>query len=255
MKVVFIGAGNVATHLSLAIRQAGFTIAQIYSRNEKSVVPLADKLQTNWTTDTNNIVKDADIYIFSLKDDALESIITQIPANPGCWIHTAGSIPMDIFDGHVSRYGVLYPLQTFSKNRAIDFTQIPCFIEANSSSDEELIYNIASCISTDVRILPSEKRKYLHLAAVFACNFTNYMYTLAEKILEDHNIPGETIIPLIDETAAKIHSLTPAQAQTGPAIRYDQHVIRKHLDLLKNPDMKDIYQIISKSIHKAYIHE
>lgn len=255
MRVVFIGAGNVATHLSLAMQQVGLTIAQIYSRSEKSAISLANQLKTNWTTDTNNIVKDAAIYIFSLKDDVLESVIKQIPANNGCWIHTAGSIPVDIFNGHVNRYGVLYPLQTFSKNRPVDFTQIPCFIEANSSADENLIYNIASCISKNVQMLTSEKRRYLHLAAVFACNFTNHMYALAGKILEEQNISSETIIPLIDETAAKIHSLTPAQAQTGPAIRYDQRVIQKHLDLLESPDMKEIYQIISKNIHNTYTHE
>lgn len=255
MRVVCIGAGNVATHLSLAMRQAGLVIVQVYSRSEKNAVSLANQLQTGWTTDLQEIVKDADIYLFSLKDDALASVIAQIQPNNGCWIHTAGSIPMDIFNGYANRYGVLYPLQTFSKNIFIDFTKIPCFIEANSPSDQELIYNIASRISTNVQTLASEKRKYLHLAAVFACNFSNHMYTLANKILEKQNIPFETILPLINETAAKIHSLTPMQAQTGPAIRYDQHVIQKHLDLLDNPDMQEIYQIISKNIHKIHTHE
>lgn len=255
MKIVLIGAGNVATHLSFALQQAGHTITQVYSRSENSASILANHLNASWTTDIKLISNVADIYIFSLKDDALQTIVRQLPVNDGIWVHTSGSIPMDIFKGYAGKYGVLYPLQTFSKARKTDFSQVPCFIEADSKSTEVLLYEIAEQLSKHIHILNSDKRKYLHLAAVFACNFTNHMYVLASKILEKETIPGEVLLPLIDETAAKIHTLSPVEAQTGPAVRYDQSVIQKHLDLLSPPEMREIYELISKNIHKETIHE
>ena len=255
MDVVFIGAGNVATHLSLAMQKAGYTIVQVYSQTSASASSLANRLQTQWTTDIHAIVNTADYYIFSIKDNALQTVIDQMPANNGCWIHTAGSVPMELFKGYTKHYGVLYPLQTFSKTKELDFSIIPCFIEANTKENESVIYEIVSRLSNNVQVLNSEKRKYLHLAAVFACNFTNHMYTLANKILEEQGLSGEALLPLIDETSAKIHTISPAEAQTGPAIRYDQNIILKHLALLTQPEVKDIYQIISKNIHKEHTHE
>lgn len=255
MKIVLIGAGNVATHLSFALQQAGHTITQIYSRSEKSAATLANNLKTNWTTEIQCVSNVADIYIFSLKDDALHTVISQLSPNNGIWVHTSGSVPMDIFKDYTDKYGVLYPLQTFSKAREINFSQVSCFVEANNKSTEAILYEVAEQLSKHIHILNSDKRKYLHLAAVFACNFTNHMYVLASKILEKEMIPREVLLPLIDETAAKIHTLSPIEAQTGPAVRYDQSVIQKHLDLLSTPEMKEIYQIISKNIHKTHTHE
>jgi predicted short-subunit dehydrogenase-like oxidoreductase (DUF2520 family) len=190
-----------------------------------------------------------------VKDDALQDLIPRIPANRALWIHTAGSLPMDIFKGHAKRYGVLYPLQTFSKGRRVDFRQIPCFIEACSPEDEIRLYEIAGRLSDHVQTLASEKRKYLHLSAVFACNFSNHMYALASKIVHEQGISPEVLVPLIDETAAKIHTLSPEKAQTGPAVRYDRNIIDRQTALLTDPAMKEIYQLISKNIHKETIHE
>lgn len=255
MKVIFIGAGNVATHLSLALQQAGHSIVQIYSRSESSASTLACRLNTDWTTDINHIFGEADMYIFSLKDDVLQNIIKQLPSNNNIWIHTSGSMPINIFQGYSNKYGAFYPLQTFSKVRKIDFTQVPCFIEANNKSTETVLLEVARQLSNHVHILNSEKRRFLHLAAVFACNFTNHMYVLAGKILENEAISWDVLLPLIDETAAKIHMLSPVEAQTGPAIRYDQSIIDKHLNLLSTHEMREIYQLISKNIHKESIHE
>lgn len=255
MEIVFIGAGNVATHLSLAMQKAGYTIAQVYSQTITSASGLANQLQTRWTTDIQSVINSADYYIFSVKDSVLQTVIDQMPANKGCWIHTAGSVPMELFKGYTKDYGVLYPLQTFSKTKELDFSTIPCFIEANTKENEAILYEIACRLSDNVQVLSSEKRKHLHLAAVFACNFTNHMYTLAGKILEEQGLSGDVLLPLIDETSAKIHTISPAKAQTGPAIRYDQNIIRKHMELLTQPEVKDIYQIISKNIHKEYSHE
>lgn len=157
---------------------------------------------------------------------------------------------MTLFKGYARRYGVLYPLQTFSRARAVDFSSLPLFPEANSPEDMELLCRVAQRLSKEVHPLDSERRKTLHLAAVFACNFTNHMYALAGKLLTEQQIPMHVLHPLIDETAAKIHTLTPSEAQTGPAVRYDENVMNNHLAMLSDPDMQSIYRLMSQHIHK-----
>jgi predicted short-subunit dehydrogenase-like oxidoreductase (DUF2520 family) len=250
--VVCIGAGNVAVHLSLAMKEAGFSILQVFSRTEKSARTLADQLNCLYTVTIEEISKNADIYLFSVKDDALPGLIRQIPASKGLWIHTAGSIPMEIFETHAKRYGVIYPMQTLSKTRKIKFYEVPLFIEGNTPASEKEIRQIAEMTSGNVRVMSFEKRKYLHLAAVFACNFSNYMYRIATRLLEDQNIDRHVLQPLIDETANKLHTMSPDMAQTGPAVRYDRNIMEQHLALLKDPGMREIYEIISTNIYKSY---
>lgn len=250
MKIVFIGAGNLATRLSLGMQRVGMCVEQVYSQTAHHAKMLATKLNCPWTLTPEEIITDADLYIFCLKDNALQEVIARVKPNKGLWVHTAGSMPMNVFEGFASRFGVLYPLQTFSKGREICFDIIPFFLEANSEKEEKVLSKIASALSEHVQFLSSEKRKTLHLAAVFACNFTNHMYVMAGKILQEQNIPAEVLLPLINETAAKIHSMTPAKAQTGPAIRYDENIINNHLAMLTDPDLKNIYQLISQNIHK-----
>ena len=185
----------------------------------------------------------------------MADVIARVRPNNGLWVHTAGSMPMDIFSGHVANYGVLYPMQTFSKTREVDFSVIPFFLEANTSENAGKLQQLAEKLSENVRFLSSDKRKSLHLAAVFACNFTNHIYALAVKFLQGQGIPADVLLPLIDETAAKIHTMSPREAQTGPAIRYDENVINKHLAMLDDPDMRTIYRLISQSIHKEAQHE
>lgn len=250
MKIVFVGAGNLATRLSLAMQRVGMQIGQVYSHTEEGAGQLAGRLGCPWTTDLSTLQPDADLYVFSLKDTVLEDVIAQVKPNNGLWVHTAGSMPMTVFEGHASRYGVLYPLQTFSKGREVNFDVIPLFLEANTDKESAYLKNIATALSENVRFLSSEKRRHLHLAAVFACNFTNHIYTLAYKLLEKEEIPAEVLLPLIDETVAKIHTMPPAAAQTGPAIRYDENVINKHLAMLDDPDIKAVYELLSRSIYK-----
>lgn len=250
MKIVFIGAGNLATRLSLAMQRVGMQIGQVYSHTPENAKLLADKLGCPWTTDLSALQADADMYVFSLKDTVLADVIAQVKPNNGLWIHTAGSMPMDVFEGYAARYGVLYPLQTFSKGREVSFDVVPIFLEANTKKDADYLKKIASALSENVRFMSSEKRRSLHLAAVFVCNFTNHIYALSYKLLEQEEIPADVLLPLIDETTAKIHAMPPAAAQTGPAIRYDENVINKHLAMLDDPDMKEIYQLLSRSIHK-----
>ncbi|MDR0744208.1 MAG: DUF2520 domain-containing protein [Tannerella sp.] len=253
-KVVFIGAGNVATHLSLAMKEAGIPIIQVYSHTKENARNLADRLNCLYTSNAEEIRKDADIYLFSVKDDVLQDIIRKIPENKGIWIHTAGSIPVAVFKGYANRYGVIYPMQTLSKSRKIEFHKVPLFIEGSTPASEKEIRQVAEMISGRVSVMNSEKRKYLHLAAVFACNFSNHMYNLATQLLEDQGIDRHVLQPLIEETANKLQTMRPDMAQTGPAIRYDRTIMERHLALLEDPGMREIYEIISADIHKKIIY-
>lgn len=249
---VLIGAGNLATRLGKALVKGGYAVDMVYSRTEASARTLAEALHTAWTTSPEAIQKEADFYIFSVKDDALESLAKTIaPGREGIFLHTAGSMPMDVFKGYASRYGVAYPMQTFSKDLDVDFSKIPCFIEASDYRTFLETVGLFGSICGSIQRLDSEKRRYLHLAAVFACNFTNHCYALAEKILAAQGLPFRLMQPLIEETAHKAALMSPKAAQTGPAVRYDENVIRKQEDLLKDDSAtRRLYELMSESIHR-----
>ena len=251
MKIVLIGAGNLATHLGKALHAAGHDMVQVFSRTMQSAETLASLLDAEPLTDMAQVRDDADVFIFSVKDSALEQLISQLcGGEKKVFLHTAGSMPMSVFRGKALHYGVLYPMQTFSKQREVDFSIIPCFIEANDEFALKQIEGLAGQISHRVYQLSSEDRKYLHLSAVFACNFANHCYAASQKLLQQHGIPFDVMLPLIDETAAKVHGMTPKEAQTGPAVRYDENVIGKQIQLLENqPYFQKIYDCMSKSIH------
>ena len=258
MKIILIGAGNLATHLGKAIFAAGHDVVQVFSRTMQSATALASEVGAQPVTDISDVRADADMYVVSVKDSALAELIPALckGKETKVFLHTAGSIPMDVFQGMALHYGVLYPMQTFSKQREVDFSQIPCFIEANDEHALQQIGDVAHQVSSRVYHLASEDRKYLHLSAVFACNFVNHCYALSQEILEEHGIPFDVMLPLIDETAAKVHELDPKDAQTGPAVRYDENVLRAQGALLKsNPQIKDIYDRMSMSIHKLSVKE
>lgn len=251
--IVFIGAGNLATNLAKALYQKGFRIVQIYSRTEESATALAQAVEAESTTDLSAVVEDAQLYIVSLKDAPFVQLLPEIVAgkSKGLWVHTAGSIPMNVWEGQVERYGVFYPMQTFSKQREVDFRDIPIFVESHSAEDTHFLKEIAAALSERVYEATSEQRKSLHLAAVFTCNFTNHMYALAAELLKKYELPFEVMLPLIDETARKVHEVEPRAAQTGPAIRYDENVINGHLQMLADePEMQELYRLISGSIHR-----
>lgn len=252
MKIVLIGAGNLATHLGKALHAAGHDMVQVFSRTMQSAETLASLLDAEPLTDMAQVRDDADVYIFSVKDSALEQLISQLcGGEKKVFLHTAGSMPMSVFRGKALHYGVLYPMQTFSKQREVDFSIIPCFIEANDEFALKQIEGLAGQISHRVYQLSSEDRKYLHLSAVFACNFANHCYAASQELLQQHGIPFDVMLPLIDETAAKVHGMTPKEAQTGPAVRYDENVIGKQMQLLeKYPYFQKIYDCMSKSIHE-----
>ena len=252
MRIVIIGSGNLATQLALALKEAGKEIIQVYSRTENHAKELAEKIGSAYTSDLDEISKNADIYIISVKDDAISEIAASVCGkNPNAlFVHTAGSVPMDIFKNVAIHYGVFYPMQTFSKNRKVDFRPIPCFLEANDEITLNVIRQIAESVSDHVEIADSEKRKKIHLAAVLACNFTNHCYRLAEKVLEEEQIDFNLFLPLIEETAQKVKVLSPKQAQTGPMVRYDVNVMNMQIDLLNDERTKQIYRLMADSIHE-----
>ena len=249
MKIIIIGSGNLATHLALSLKAAGHTIVQVYSRLFEHAHELAEKVGADYTNNLREINPNADLVIFSVKDDVLEQLISDLPQSNSVLAHTAGSVSMSVFSGRTESYGVFYPLQTFSKNREIDFSSIPLFLEASDNQSAVLLEEIAKSISNNVRFLSSEKRKYLHLSAVFACNFTNHMYDIASNILKEQNIEFDVLKPIILETAYKVMDLSPEIAQTGPAIRFDEKVVQKHMNMLEDENLKEIYLKLSESIH------
>ena len=196
---------------------------------------------------------DADLYIVSVKDAVLQSLLSSVVKGreEALFVHTAGSMPMSVWEGIAIRYGVLYPMQTFSKQRPVDFGTVSFFVEANEPDDLETLKQMASSLGAKVYEASSEQRMSLHVAAVFACNFANHMYALSAKLLDKYGMPFEAMLPLIEETADKVHLLSPREAQTGPAIRRDGNVMDKHLDLLADePILQDLYKKISKSIQE-----
>lgn len=247
--IVLVGAGNVATHLGLALKNLGYHITQVYSRTKGSAMRLSSQLGTAFTTNISRLDYKADLYLFCLKDDAVIPVLCRSRFTEQILVHTSGTLPLTVFQGCSKNYGVLYPVQTFSRVRKLDLGGVPLCIEANNPDLVNLLEILAKGISGNVLFIDSEKRKILHLAAIFACNFPNHMYFLAEKILSSSGLNFDLIKPLIMETAGKILEIDPFTAQTGPAVRGDQKILEEHLRILKElPDIQKLYTFVSDNI-------
>lgn len=249
IKVVLLGAGNVASHLFAAFEKTTATsVIQVYNRTKKALYEFQGK--TNITTDLSQII-DADVYIIAIKDDAIASFSEMLPFTNKLIVHTSGATSITAITNH-DRRGVFYPLQTFTKDKSIDFKDIPLCIEAAHETDLKLLENLANAISDQVYFINSSQRKALHVAAVFACNFVNHLYQKGEEICNEHQVPFEVLHPLIIETAHKIIQLSPKDSQTGPAVRNDQEVLAKHLSELNTTTQQEIYKLLSKSIQETH---
>ena len=249
--ITIIGAGNVGHNFGLAFRQAGYLIHEIYSRTHPSALLLSRALNCNFTTDLNTLSPKTDLIILAVNDDALPEVLDKIKIKDKPIVHTSGSTPISIFkERGFSEYGIFYPVQSFSKNETESLAPIPICIEGNTPHTENLLLSLARSVSTRVYSLDSKKRKSLHVAAVFANNFTNHMFHIAYDLLKENNISFEVIRPLLEKTSNKIKTETPLNAQTGPAVRNDRKVIESHLEYLKNhPDYKAIYELITNNIY------
>ena len=249
-RILMIGSGNLATHLAEALRAAGHQMMGVYNRTERHAERLATALQCPVFTSLKR-VPEADVYVFAVKDDALGGLIAELVAPPqALLIHTAGSVPMEVFKGKAEHHGVLYPLQTFSRERAVCFREIPCFIEASTQEALHSLERLAENVSNRVEVLDSDRRRYLHLSAVYACNFVNHCYDVAWQLLQQQQLDPHVLLPLIDETARKVHDMTPTEAQTGPAVRWDTSVMERHLSLLgEQSHAGSIYRLMSEGVH------
>ena len=233
MNIVIIGQGNVATNLHYAFTKKGIACQMVSSRDGLDLLPTAN------------------VYIYAVKDEALAEVVAQVKSKEkALHLHTSGSMPIGVFGEDKPHAGVFYPFQTFSKARVIeDFSTVPVFFEARGIDDISAVYSLALAITSRVYETTQHDRERLHVAGVFACNFTNLMYTMAAELLQNTHIPFKALLPLIDETAAKIHTLAPLNAQTGPARRGDENVMAHHLSLLTE-EQRAVYQLLSDEIRR-----
>lgn len=242
-----IGSGNVAQHLISVFQQTeNVVLQQVYTRKKEGI--------SHWVTDADivtkyNDLKPADITIISVTDSAISEVSNQIPYENQLVVHTSGSMALEVLNNS-NRKGVFYPLQTFSKAKAVNFKEIPLCLETENESDYSLLETLGKSISDKVFKISSTQRQSLHVAAVFSCNFVNHLYQLANEICKENNVPFEVLFPLIEETANKIKTLSPKEAQTGPAIRHDKKTIDKHLAFLTDENKKAIYTLLTQSIQQ-----
>lgn len=252
--ITILGAGNVATHLGKALDAAGYKINQIYSRTEESALKLAKLVDAKPIYAINQLNTTSDLYIIALTDQALvelaESILSKV--SDKIVVHTSGSTSLDILNlNKEQKCGVLYPMQTFSKEKDIDFNNVHFFIEANDLETLSTLRQFLKPLTLHIHEADSQQRRILHLSAVFVCNFTNHMYTIADDLLTRNNLPFDAIFSLIKETTEKVLVMQPQKAQTGPAVRGDIDVINRHLAMLSaNSDVQEIYRKISNNIKK-----
>ena len=253
MRIALIGAGRVASCMGPRLKEAGHTIACVYSRTLCHAKELADILEAP-ATDSLDHLPAADVLLTMLTDDALQELAPAIVKGRegSLFLHTAGSVSIDVWkDAGAGRYGVMYAMQTFSKGVQIAWPEVPVFVESGSEADMETVMSLAHDLSASVTPLSSKGRRKLHIAAVFACNFSNHMYAMSEQLLSEEGVPFSVMLPLVRETARKVESMSPLKAQTGPAVRGDRRVIDEHLQLLlDNPEYAEIYRLISIDINK-----
>ena len=248
MKIVIIGSGNVAYHLAKAFTQNNIEVSQIFGRNEVELNKISEELNIPYSTKD---LDDADLYLISVSDSAVEQVSDLIKTEKALVAHTSGSLPIETLNGDY-RKASFYPLQTFSKTKILEYSKIPFFIEAENQIDEKSLFELASLISDNVETSDYEKRKYIHLTAVFACNFVNHLFARAKEISDSQDLDFNYFIPLIDETVEKIHHLEPKSAQTGPAVRGDERILKLHEELITNDEHLKIYNTMNESIQKMY---
>lgn len=247
--IILIGSGNIATQLGIELKKKQFNILQVYSRTLDSARVLAKNIDADFTNDIHKLQTNADLYIVAITDNAVKSVVSDIFLNDKLIIHTSGSLPIQILKNCSTNFGSIYPVQTFTKESKINFKNLPLCLEATNDEACNTLTSFAKKISDNVQMISFEQKKYLHIAAVFANNFSNFMFNISEDILKKHDLSFDLLKPLIQATADKIATHKPSEVQTGPAVRKDLNIIKKHLELLNTePNYKEIYELITKQI-------
>lgn len=251
-KVSFIGSGNLAWHLAPALDNVGYPVREVYSKNPKHAAALVGKLyEAHVNISLDFSASTSRIFIISVSDDAIVEVAQKLVVpDDAIVIHTSGSQPLSVLDDSGSQnMGVFYPLQTFTKTKKVNFKAVPIFIESESSEVEKVLMKMAKAISGKVKRISSEERKALHVAAVFASNFSNHMLTIAKEIAKQNDLDFEIFKPLIAETLNKSLEIGPEKSQTGPAVRGDFEILEGHMEFLKeNLEWAEIYKIVSQHI-------
>ena len=251
MRITIIGSGNVATHLAAAFKNAGHRIVQVYSRDMQNAALLAYHVGADAIDNFDHINPETDIFIISVKDDVIANVAEKLASHNALIAHTSGSTDIGVLQKFTPNAGVFYPLQTFSKTKEVDFLSVPLCIEGADEHITQTLTELARTVSNKVYQVSSTQRRVLHLSAVFACNFPNYLYDAARQLLEGSGMPFEMLRPLILETAVKVQSQAPKDAQTGPAVRGDENTMMAHLQMLNNePALQEIYSLLSQAIIK-----
>lgn len=248
MRIGLIGTGNVATILGRKIKAAGHEIVQVYGRAATHAHQLASELEAAYTTDIDHLDQTAQLYIIAVADAAIPAVAASLPLKDKLVVHTAGSVSKEVLKAASTHYGILYPLQSLRKEMQ-QLPDIPLLVDANTPEDLTLLQELALGLSARVGVAGDEQRLKLHVAAVMVSNFTNHLYTLAERYCEAEQADFSLLHPLIMQVAARIQYVSPREAQTGPAIRNDTPTIDKHLALLEqHGEMKELYAWFTKSI-------
>ncbi len=250
IKATVIGSGNVAQHLIQAFQKSSaIELVSVFSRQKENVSHLVEdsKITNDW-----NALSESDIYIIAVSDTAIAEVSSNLPFQNRLVVHTSGSVSLEELDAK-NRRGVFYPLQTFTKNKEVDFAAIPICLESEFDEDYTILENLAEAVNSKHYLISSSQRKSLHVAAVFVNNFTNHLYQVGKDICGEHQLPFEILKPLIAETANKVQTLSPLEAQTGPAKRNDQNTIQAHLALLTDETQKEIYKILTQSIQHSNV--
>jgi predicted short-subunit dehydrogenase-like oxidoreductase (DUF2520 family) len=250
-RVAIIGAGNLATNLALALKKEKIEIVEVFNRTREHGEILAKKVSARYVNDLSRLTLNADLYIISVSDNAIHELAQHLFLSNMPVVHTSGSVEMNILKGCSMNIGVLYSPQTFIKSRPVSFKNLPVCIEASNSETEQTLLAIAGKLSENVQSITSGQRRIIHLAAVFAGNFTNFMYTISEELLRKNDLSFDLMKPIILKTAANVKKDHNFARQTGPAVREDLEILEKHKTLLNTyPDYKKIYELISGSIIK-----
>lgn len=250
MRITLIGSGNVATHLGAALKNAGHRIMQVYSRNMDNAALLAYHIDAEPINNLSNISPETDLFLIAVNDDAITYVAQHLSQYKKLLVHTSGAADVKVLMSFAAAAGVFYPLQTLSKNKEAA-NIIPICIEGSDDTITLRLEQLASSISQNVYRVSSAQRKILHLAAVFACNFPNYLYAIARQLLAQHDMAFELLRPLILETAQKVQDALPGSVQTGPAARNDETTMAAHLQLLDNdPQLQELYRLLSQGIIK-----
>ena len=251
-KLVIVGSGNVGYHIGQRLHQAGYSIKQVFSLTPEHGKSLAEKVGSTFTNDVAKIIADADVYIVCVKDDAMESVYNALPIKNEIVLHTAGSVSKNVSNRTDLHQGVLYPLQSFNRNAEVTWENVPVFVDGDDENVIQAASELGNALTKNVKLANDEQRLKVHVAAVFANNFSNHCMAIGEKLMEESGFAFDVLKPLVDATFRRLQHANPSDVQTGPAKRGDENTVDKHMNaLVEHPNWKELYRYLSDDIRNS----